>query len=123
MSTKKFCSALTPFNAFHKLFCQHASYIFLDNTNFYNIQNSIKKLLIQKIMKKVFFTLAVLATVALVSCNNKAKEAEEAAADSVNVEAVGLETVDTATVVTPAGDTATVVTDTTVVATEATPVK
>ncbi|GEM_PF-2646640 len=74
-------------------------------------------------MKKVFFTLAVLATVALVSCNNKAKEAEEAAADSVNVEAVGLETVDTATVVTPAGDTATVVTDTTVVATEATPVK
>ena len=74
-------------------------------------------------MKKVFFTLAVLATMALVSCNNKAKEAEEAAADSVNVEAVGLETVDTATVVTPAGDTTTVVTDTTVVATEATPVK
>lgn len=74
-------------------------------------------------MKKVFFTLAVLATVALVSCNNKAKESEEAAADSVNVEAVGIETVDTTTVVTPAGDTATVVTDTTVVATEATPAK
>lgn len=74
-------------------------------------------------MKKVFFTLAVLATVALVSCNNKAKESEEAAADSVNVEAVGLETVDTATVVSPAGDTATVVTDTTVVAAEAAPAK
>lgn len=74
-------------------------------------------------MKKVFFTLAVLATVALVSCNNKAKESEEAAADSVNVEAVGLETVDTTTVVSPAGDTATVVTDTTVVAAEAAPAK
>lgn len=73
-------------------------------------------------MKKAFFTLAVLATVALVSCNNKAKEAE-AAADSVEIEAAGIEAIDTATVVTPAGDTATVVTDTTVVATEATPVK
>ncbi len=64
-------------------------------------------------MKKVFLTLAVVATVALVSCTGKAKEeATDAAADTaVLVEEEMIEVVDTVAVDTTA---TTVAADTTV---------
>ena len=54
-------------------------------------------------MKKVLFTMAVVAAVAFVSCNNKAKEeAAEAPADSIEALVVTEETVEIDSVAAPA---------------------